>query len=252
MPIVLTDSQHYTDIANAIRRSTNLDDKTYKPSEMAGGILEVYESARRETIEQIKKELWQAFTLDGVRTRYSDAFSRMNLDYLPFDFTEDRPIVPTKDIDRMFYIYYGSTLPNIDLSKVPASLSCQSLFASSKLTVIRNVGLRAMNSYLNVFNDCSELVTIEFLDSKQSTVYTSTFEGCSKLQNITFGGVIGQNIDLSDSPELSKKSILDLFEHLYNYKGTGITCTVTIGSTNKAKCSASELQIATNKGWTVV
>lgn len=203
----------------------------------------------QEAEKYFSEELYRCLTLDGERTNYSYAFARTNFDNVPIYF--ENPITPTGAIDRMFYYYYGQYLPNVDLSQVAPNKDCQALFYGSKLRTIPDLGLPAMNGYLNVYANCAELVTIGKLRVKQSTEFPSTFSGCSKLQVINFEGTIGQNINLSSSPKLTATTMVNMFNKLYNYKGSGTTHTVTLGSTNLAKLSSSNKAIATQKGWTL-
>lgn len=193
------------------------------------------------------ENLYSAITLDGKRTIYTDAFSRTNYEFIGVPFPE--PITPTSRIDRMFYIYYGASLPWVDLSKVPTNVSCQSLFSRSKLKTIPDLGLPAMNSYLNVFRNCADLVTVRCLRVKQRTTFQATFEGCSSLQNITFEGEIGQNISFSGCPELTKASIVNMFDKLTVYSSGSHT--VTLHPTALGRLSTSDIAIATSKKWTV-
>lgn len=210
-----------------------------------------YDWGRDDGASLATDDLVAAITISGVRTIFSYAFSRTNFDNLDVLYFKN-PIVPTGAIDRMFYIYYGKTIPNnIDLSQVPTSAGCQALFMNSKLTTIRDVGLPAMNNYLNVFAGCANLVTIEKLRAKKSTIFSQTFNGCSALQNITFEGEIGQNISFSDCSKLTYKSLMSIINALYNYSGSGITHTLTLHADAKARLSDSEKVIATQKGWTI-
>lgn len=55
MAIILTDDQHYKNIAAAIRKKANTD-ATFKPAEMAAGVGEVYEAGYEEGYEDGKGE----------------------------------------------------------------------------------------------------------------------------------------------------------------------------------------------------
>ena len=82
---------------------------------------------------------------------------------------------------------------------------------------------------------------------------SSTFNGASKLQHLTIEGVIGSNdFNVSWSP-LTVESLLSILNALQDKTGdtSGTKWVVTIGTTNKAKLTAAQLAIATDKGWTV-
>ena len=93
--------------------------------------------------------------------------------------------------------------------------------------------------------------TIEKLIVSETTSYGSAFVNCSKLQNITFEGVIGKSgLNLSYSPLLTHDSLMSVINCLKDYSSTS-GYTVTLGATNLDKLTDSEKAIATQKGWTL-
>lgn len=61
-------------------------------------------------------------------------------------------------------------------------------------------------------------------------------------------GVQTYNLSISNYPNLSKESIMNIINCLCE---TTETLTLTLGSTNMAKLTEAEIAIATNKGWTI-
>jgi hypothetical protein len=96
------------------------------------------------------------------------------------------------------------------------SLNCG--FGESKLlTTVPALDLRkcaASGSALGIFSGCISLKTIRKLIVSEETQPSSSFQNCPMLENITFEGVIGQNIDFTSCTKLTYKSIVSIIEHL--------------------------------------
>ena len=122
MPLVVTDSQHYTDIANSLRVNLPSED-AFMPADMAAAVSEV--RVRAEGNFDLK--LWEMITANGNRRLYSGIFRES--DFTGYTFL--RPIQPKGTSTHMFYSYAGTELPgNIDFSNIPASTDTSSIFAS--------------------------------------------------------------------------------------------------------------------------
>ena len=82
----------------------------------------------------------------------------------------------------------------------------------------------------------------------------STFTGCSNLVVMEFIGPLKADIWLSGAPNLSLQSLLSVINSLADLNQEAIPTTkkITFGARNKAKLSAAQLALATDKGWTVV
>ena len=67
----------------------------------------------------------------------------------------------------------------------------------------------------------------------------------------TFGGLtnLKVDLDLSPCPNLTKESLLNVFNEAADV--TSSPKTLTLGSTNLAKLTDEDKAIATNKGWTL-
>lgn len=223
-----------------------------KLSAVAENMKKFYDGTRQAAREQ----LWNVITIRGGRNIYSYAFART--DFTGVDFI--KPIVPghlnpsATSVDYMFYIYRGSHLPgNIDLSKVPAKAVNSAMFAMSSLVEIYDMGLCAMNSYLNAFYKCETIKKIPVLRTHKGTTFSGTFYETFALEDITFEGVIGQNLNVSYSTKLSRESLINIIDCLYDYASDGDTAIhkLNLGSANLDKLSDDEQQIATDKGWTL-
>jgi len=165
---------------------------------------------------------------------------------------------------------------NVKVKNTGNNISINNLFQNcSKL---QSVDLR--NFVTNVstadqlFNGCRSLETINMdgvnlgsIDG-QSTNYGSfrgVFTYCSNLVNLTFGNNLGAaissntsasqfQVDLTPCQLLTHDSLVDFLTKLADVSDKGAPAaatTVRLGSTNRAKLTAEEIAIATNKGWTV-
>ena len=161
----------------------------------------------------------------------------------------------------MFGNLNGSCDVIIDLSKCtvpknhPVITSSGYMFGYSKsLTqVILPNNLKA--KYLTGwFNGCTNLTTIDIsgLYLSESTEANNTFASCNSLTDLKCNETakdIKVNIDLGWSTKLTVASLMSVINSLAT---VSTTQTLKIGSVNKAKLSAAQIRIATNKGWTVV
>lgn len=132
---------------------------------------------------------------------------------------------------------------------------CNNMFSLSGITDIKvTLDLTNSTSANSIFLSSTSLKNIPLLIVHKGLTFSTTFKGCSALENLTIQGVIGKNgFDVSDSTKMTKESLLSILNALED-KTTdtgGTVWKVTIGATNKAKLSADELKIAGDKGWNV-
>lgn len=157
-------------------------------------------------------KLWEMLTSSGKRTTYSYVFRQTDFT----GYTFPKPIVPTVGSDRMFYNYYGTALPgNVDFSQMPDGTYGQyQIFQHSmNLLEIDPFNAPASGHYNGTWGTCPALKRLIGVNSMESTVFSSTFSGCSSLEEVTFCGVIGQNISLSACP-LNAASITNIINVL--------------------------------------
>lgn len=142
---------------------------------------------------------------------------------------------------------------------IKPTYSCNQMFYASHVTDTKvTIDLRLCTLTNQIFLSAKKLKTIRKIIVKESTTYTSAFGGCSALENITFEGVIANNISFSDSPLLTVESMI-------NDEGTGIinclkdfvsegsttTCALTLHADAKARLTDAQKAVATEKGWTL-
>ena len=125
---------------------------------------------------------------------------------------------------------------------------CSSL---SSLVLPETFGL---NSYFRArcFYNCSSLQSLTLPDgfgriSLNTSSNTASFDGCSSLTTITGVPQFCTNISFSNCP-LTHDSLMNIINGLQTVTTTQ---KLTLGSTNLAKLTDAEKQIATDKGWTL-
>ncbi|MBQ8552302.1 MAG: hypothetical protein IJ428_05775 [Clostridia bacterium] len=127
-------------------------------------------------------------------------------------------------------------------------------FAYSWFTRIGEISLNANRNYTSMFGLASKLKTIDKFTMRDGVNINNAFENCTALENIIFDGAISVNgLNLQWSTLLSHDSLMSIINALEDYSAdtSGTAWTVTIGD-NIAKLTDEELQIAKDKGWTVV
>lgn len=103
----------------------------------------------------------------------------------------------------------------------------------------------------SAFNNSFLLNKIDKLIVNSETKFSSTFTGCTALKDITFGGVIGQNIDFSSCTQLSKASITDIINHLSD-DIAGKTLTLSKTAVNNAFTADEWSALESSKqNWTI-
>ena len=101
-----------------------------------------------------------------------------------------------------------------------------------------------------MFYGCTNLETIPLLDVSKITVnnFNRTFYLCPKLTNV--GGLknLSVTLELSDSPLLTRESVLNIFNNL----ATVTTETyIYLHNDVKARLTDNDITIATSKGWII-
>lgn len=209
----------------------------------------VYDAGYSDGESDIIEAITNHISNYGNRKDYSSAFAFTNWD--GFKFAEGK-IKPTDNSGRMFYA--AKAVPEgIDLSGLPTSADIENFCAWCSFTEFPDMALPAMNSYYYMFCDATKIKKVEVLRVHEGTTFSGTFNRASALQEITFQGTIGKNLNMSWSTLLTHDSLMSAIDCLKDYSGdtSGTAYTLTLGSTNLAKLTAEEQQIAIDKGWTL-
>lgn len=177
------------------------------------------------------------------------------------------PLIDTSDYTSMSYMFssYNSliTIPLLNTSKVTNMSSM--FFNCSSLTTIPQLDTSKVTNMNNMLNGCSLLTTFPQLDTSKATNITYMLYGCKSLT--TLGGFtnLGQaysttqsanygdyTLNLSSSTKITHDSLMNVINNLYDIAAKGVKAQqLVIGSTNLAKLTAEEIQIATDKGFSV-
>lgn len=186
MAKIITDDQHYIDIATTIREKTG-SEETLKPSEMADKVVEVYDKGRHDEWS----DFWDNYQLNGKKDSYRFAFFNWKSECYKPKYT----IVAHKQNSNTFYYFCGDdTIVDIELSGVSSQF-----FHSAKL------------------------VTIRKLIVDETTTFSQCFSGCTLLENIVMEGICATNIDFAVSPLTveSMKSVISCLKD-YSSESTGV------------------------------
>lgn len=103
----------------------------------------------------------------------------------------------------------------------------------------------------NGFRNCYALKDIGTLVSREDEGYglilTNAFLNCSSLSKVILSGLTTSNVDFTNCA-FAREELVDIFTAL----GTATAKTITVtGCPGTANLSAGDIQIATDKGWTV-
>ncbi len=251
------EESNIANIATTIREKIGTEN-TYKTSEMADGVNEVFEVGKKEAMQRY----WSRFTMDGTRLNYAYSFSYCDLS--GYEIPQGL-CMPTRNNSYIFYSYLGEELPKgIDFSLQTdeniAYYPSHSGFAFSiNLKWIPDMNLKAVPVYNATYRTCRKLKGIEIVRCNENTTFPNTFNECSELEYIRFEGVIGQDINLQWSPKLSLESLISLIDCLKQYldgdQADAYTKTVTLSAESWALLKAEEPQEywwedqIYNKGW---
>ena len=176
------------------------------------------------------------------------------------------PLLNTSKVYRMDSMFYNCqkliTIPLLDTSRCTYM---NSMFTGcSNLTTIPLLNTSSCTDMNTMFHNCQKLTTIPLLDTSKVTSINYAFDYCKSL--VDFGGLenLGQaykitananyysyQLDLSYSP-LTHDSLMNVINNLYDIKTKGCKAQqLILGSTNIAKLTAEEINLATDKGFSV-
>lgn len=177
------------------------------------------------------------------------------------------PVLDTFNVTDMSFMFEGCNslveIPTLDTSNVTSMLAMFERCSSLKQIPLLNT--KNCTSMGQIFNECTSLDTVPMLDASKLMMSQGIFRGCSSLvtlgglKNLGMGYGTGWNandpsltLNLSDSPLLTHDSLMNVINNLYDIKSKGVKQqTLQLGDANKAKLTAEEIAIATNKGWNI-
>ena len=143
------------------------------------------------------------------------------------------PRLYTNNVTTFVYAFYGcAALEEIDGLLTDSATTLGECFHNCSSLV-------AINSSLNVSSIVSQLDT--------------TFTGCANLEDLEFSGSLKVDTWLSGAPKLTLDSLLSVIDSLADLNQLAVPTNkkITFGARNKAKLSAAQLALVTDKGWTL-
>ena len=130
--------------------------------------------------------------------------------------------------------------------------SAKELFYDYKGTSVDNLiaydDTSNVTTMVSMFNSCSNLTTIPQLDTSNVIDMYNIFSSCSRLTEIHMTGM-KVSFDVSASTKFTREALVEIINNCATVTSTQ---TLKMGSTNLAKLTEEDKQIATNKGWKLV
>ena len=215
---------------------------------------EVYEKGKQSEYDRF----WDIYQDNGNRVNYGNAFAGVR--WIPELIKPKYPIYPT----NAYMMFRGnSNFFNFkkhceDFGIVLDFKNCtaiQYLFSACNFTDIGELDFSSASGFGDCFLSASYLTNIDKIILKNDgsqNLGAKPFNGCSRLEEVRFEGVIGTTgMTFSANTNLSHDSIMSIIDALQDLTGTGTTKSVTFGATHLAKLTDAEKAIATQKGWTL-
>ncbi len=204
-------------------------------------------------------DFWDAYQQNGNRTHYANGFGGEGWTDETFKPKYDMaPVHATRMFANSLITNLKQILESrgitLDFSK---ATSATYPFDSSSVTEVGVLDFSSIPNMSYFLNGVRSIKYIEKLvlnsNGNQTFNATTSFGYCIALEHMIVEGVIGQNnFDVHWSP-LDVESLVSIMNALQDKTTdtSGTVWKVTIGATNKAKLSDSELKIASDKGWSV-
>ena len=210
----------------------------------------------------VDKPIVPNYTISGKPVSYKCHQNTSKVVFKDFD---------TLAVTDMSSMFYGCKFTTIDLSSFNTSAvtNMMNMFKyCDRLTTLdlSSFDTSSVTSMGGMFDNCSNLTTLDLSSFNTSAVTNmmNMFYNCTKLTTIigthtleeVQAGTIKvlkgtkESLNLSYSPLLERASILALFYGLADLTGKTAQ-TVTLHATAKARLTAEDIKIATDKNWNV-
>lgn len=221
-----------------------------------GGYTEGFDAGRQAEYDAF----WDTYQFNGTKKDYKYAFSYYG--WADSIFKPKYDIKP-EDASSMFTNTYIVDLAGIIKERgivfdTSMAKSLRYTFSNSgRLKTVPVVDTRSATDtvYLFAYSQVLESVEKIILKEDGSNTFDYWFNGCTKLANVTFEGVIGQNLNISYTKVLSHGSIVSIISAL-STETTDKTVTLSKTAVNNAfegGSTGSEWLdlIATKSNWTI-
>lgn len=183
---------------------------------------------------------WDAFQNSGTRTYYADAFRGATFEYI-----RPKHKITPKDKGGASRIFYGCNFLKkaeaayIDFSQIPRGTHISDTYYNTftmcyELEEVEDIGFVPTFGYGSTFNVCRSLRKIAVIRADAGTQFLNdTFGNCTALEEITFDGEIGSDINFRWSTKLTRASIESIINHLSD-NVSGKTLTLSEAAVDKA------------------
>lgn len=208
---------------------------------------------------------------DYMKKRTNNYKSLMYLFYNYTGTSVDLSDLNTLNVESCYALFQFcrdlTTITGLVISKKCTILSSCFNYCSSLTNIGKAIlaDVSRVSGFRYCFAKCSSLLSLPSMDMSRADDIYNMLDGCSSLTtlegflNLGYGYSTSQStnyssytLDLSNSTQLTKQSLLNVINNLYDIKTKGCNAQkLVLGSTNIAKLSSSEISVATSKGWTV-
>ena len=201
-------------------------DSGYDAGLEAGKELGGYNEGYDEGYSKSESDFWDVVQQNGSRTDYSWAFFAWGCEYL----RPKHKVIP-QGLGVNDICYNMASLKKIeaayfDFSQASGVNYSYSFCSCHVLEEIEDVGFMPAAKYNYTFAWNPMLKTIAKITADENTLFEHSFDGCKSLENITFAGVIGQNVNFNYCTKLTQASIESIVNHLSD-SATGKTLTLS-------------------------
>ena len=224
-----------------IRNITSLSLKNFDTSKVTTMSQMFYEDSKLTSLDL------SSFNTSNVTSMYSmfnNCKGLSSLDLSNFDTTK---------VTTMRDMFSNCNLTSLDINNFNYSsvTNMTNMFAYMYYLTNVDIGYCSPQTEANLsymFNYSYSLKTIKgTIDMQNVTNANSMFYYCRDLEEVHIHN-LGVNLSLSESTKLTHDCLVELINNLQTVTSTK---TLTLGSTNLAKLTDAEKQVATDKGWTL-
>ena len=164
-------------------------------------------------------------------------------------------LINAHEFDSMYKFAMGCTALQYvpELYTINVTTFVYAFHGCTALTEIAGLDTSAATTLGEAFHNCSSLVRIGGVLNVSNIVsqMDTTFTGCANLEYLRFSGSLCADIWLSGAPKLTLESLQSVIDSLADLNQLAVPTTkkITFGARNKAKLSADQLALVTDKGW---
>lgn len=249
---------HYIDGQTPIM-AKNLNDIQDAIIELEDSLPEAYDSGYDAGQKAEYDKFWDAFQENGNRISYDNSFSREGWNDITFNPKYSIIIGSgTYDGDAMFYLSTVTDLNGIlERNGVTIDFSLavrlHGIFQQASVTTVPNIDASSCTSMDRTFYNVPSLKSLTILNIREDCKFSHTLSW-AYLTDLNITGTIGQNglnIQWCALPVEQLRNIISCLKD-YSTDTSGTQWVVTVGATNLAKLTETDLANIAAKGWNFV